>query len=70
MGDSSYGDEIYDSYINQIIGGLMDLPTAMKVMNFGIKPPKEKKKKQKFVDPNQLALDLNEIKKSLRNFFI
>lgn len=68
MGD--YDDEIYDSYINQIIGSLMDLPTAMKVMNFGIKPPKEKKKKQKFVDPNQLALDLNEIKKSLRNFFI
>lgn len=67
MGD--YDDEIYDSYINQIIGSLLDLPTAMKVMNFGIKPPKEKKKKQKFVDPNQLALDLNEIKKSLRNFF-
>lgn len=70
MGDSSYDDEIYDSFVNRMIETYLDLPTAMKVMNFGIKPPKEKKKKQKFVDPNQLALDLNEIKKSLRNFFI
>ncbi len=64
MGDN--GDEIYDSYINRVIESYLDLPTAMKVMNFGIKPPKEKKKKQKFVDPNQLALDLHEIKKILR----
>jgi len=70
MGDSSYDDEIYDSFVNRMVETYLDLPTAMKVMNFGIKPPKEKKKKQKFVDPNQLALDLNEIKKSLRNFFI
>mgnify|MGYP007100086749 CR=1 FL=1 len=64
MGD--YDDEIYDSYINRVIESYLDLPTAMKVMNFGIKPPKEKKKKQKFVDPNQLSLDLHEIKKILR----
>jgi hypothetical protein len=67
MGDND-NDEIYDSFVNRMIETYLDLPTAMKVMNFGIKPPK--KKKQKFVDPNQLALDLNEIKKSLRNFFI
>ena len=52
--------------VNQYIERFIDLPTAMKVMNFGIKPPKEKKKKQKFVDPNQLSLDLHEIKKILR----
>jgi hypothetical protein len=67
MGDSGDDeDEIYGSYINRMIETYLDLPTAMKVMNFGIQPPKEKKKKQKFVDPNQLALDLNEIKKILR----
>ena len=44
---------------------MIDYPTAVKVMNFGIKPVKPKKKK--FVDPNQLVLDLNEnIKKILR----
>jgi hypothetical protein len=68
MGDSGDDeDEIYGSYINRMIETYLDLPTAMKVMNFGIKPPKEKKKKQKFVDPNQLALDLHEIKKILRS---
>lgn len=55
-----------DYSVNDYIERLMDFETAMKVMNFGIKPPKEKKKKQKFVDPNQLALDLHEIKKILR----
>jgi hypothetical protein len=68
MGDSGDDeDEIYGSYINRMIETYLDLPTAMKVMNFGIQPPKEKKKKQKFVDPNQLALDLHEIKKLLRS---
>jgi hypothetical protein len=66
MGDSDGDDEIYGSYVNSMIETYIDLPTAMKVMNFGIQPPKEKKKKQKFVDPNQLAFDLNEIKKILR----
>lgn len=47
------------------IESMIDYPTAVKVMNFGIKPVKPKKKK--FVDPNQLVLDLNEnIKKILR----
>lgn len=71
MGDSGDDeDEIYGSYINRMIESYIDLPTAMKVMNFGIQPPKEKKKKQKFVDPNQLSLDLNEnIKKILRKNF-
>jgi hypothetical protein len=64
-----HDDEEEEYGVNAYIERLIDLPTAMKVMNFGVKPPKEKKKKQKFVDPNQLALDLNEIKKSLRNFF-
>lgn len=64
MGD--YDDEIYDSYINRVIESFIDLPTAMKIMNFGIKPPKEKKKKQKFVDPNQLKLELNESKNNIK----
>jgi hypothetical protein len=67
MGDND-NDEIYDSFVNRMIETYLDLPTAMKVMNFGVKPPK--KKKQKFVDPNQLALDLNEIKKILREGLI
>jgi hypothetical protein len=67
MGDSDGDDEIYGSYINSMIETYIDLPTAMKIMNFGVVPPKEKKKKQKFVDPNQLALDLHEIKKILRS---
>lgn len=67
MANRDVYDEDYG--INDYIERFIDLPTAMKVMNFGVAPPKEKKKKQKFVDPNQLALDLNEIKKSLRNFF-
>jgi hypothetical protein len=47
------------------IESMIDYPTAVKVMNFGIQPPKQKKKK--FVDPNQLTLDLHEnIKKILR----
>jgi hypothetical protein len=69
MGDSYYDEEYY-SYINKIIESFLDFPTAMKIMNFGVKQPKVKKKKQKFVDPNQLSLDLHEIKKSLRDFFI
>ena len=59
-----HDDEEEEYGVNAYIERLIDLPTAMKVMNFGVKPPKEKKKK--FVDPNQLALDLNEIKKILR----
>jgi hypothetical protein len=70
MGDNSYEDEIYDSYINRMIETYLDLPTAMKIMNFGVKQPKEKKKKQKFVDPNQLSLELNEIKNTLREGLI
>ncbi len=61
-----HDDEEEEYGVNAYIERLIDLPTAMKVMNFGVVPPKEKKKKQKFVDPNQLALDLNEIKKILR----
>jgi hypothetical protein len=67
MGDNSYEDEIYDSYINRMIETYLDLPTAMKIMNFGVKQPKEKKKKQKFVDPNQLSLELTEVKKNIKN---
>jgi hypothetical protein len=62
-----HDDEEEEYGVNAYIERLIDLPTAMKVMNFGIQPPKEKKKKQKFVDPNQLALDLHEIKKLLRS---
>ena len=65
MANRDIHDEDYG--INDSIERFIDLPTAMKVMNFGVVPPKEKKKKQKFVDPNQLALDLNEIKKILRS---
>jgi hypothetical protein len=57
-----HDDEEEEYGVNAYIERLIDLPTAMKIMNFGIKPPKKKK----FVDPNQLALDLNEIKKILR----
>jgi hypothetical protein len=65
MGNRDVYDEEYG--INDYIERFIDLPTAMKVMNFGVVPPKEKKKKQKFVDPNQLAMDLHEnIKKILR----
>jgi hypothetical protein len=68
MGDSGDDeDEIYGSYINRMIESYIDLPTAMKVMNFGIQPPKEKKKKQKFVDPNQTSMELNETKKIIKN---
>jgi len=63
-------DEDYGSSVNEYIEYLIDLPTAMKVMNFGVKQPKEKKKKQKFVDPNQLSLDLNEVKNTLREGLI
>jgi hypothetical protein len=65
MADRDVYDEDYG--INDYIERFIDLPTAMKVMNFGIVPPKEKKKKQKFVDPNQLALDLNEGKTNIKN---
>ena len=51
--------------VNAYIERFIDLPTAMKVMNFGIQPPKQKKKK--LVDPNQLALDLNETKTNIKN---
>ena len=61
--------DVYDEEygINDYIERFIDLPTAMKVMNFGVKPPKEKKKKQKFVDPNQASLELNETKKIIKN---
>lgn len=61
MGDSNDDGEIYDSFVNRMIETYLDLPTAMKIMDFGIKQPKEKK---------QVSRNLNEIKKSLRNFFI
>jgi hypothetical protein len=70
MANRDVGDDDEDSgfySVNNYIENLIDLPTAMKVMNFGVKQPREKKKKQKFVDPNQLALDLHEnIKRILR----
>lgn len=50
-----------DYSINDYIERYLDFPTAVKVMNFGVKQPKEKK---------QVSRNLNEIKKSLRNFFI
>jgi hypothetical protein len=61
--------DVYDEEygINDYIERFIDLPTAMKVMNFGVKPPKEKKKKQKFVDPNQTSMELNETKKIIKN---
>ena len=58
-------DEEYGYNINNYIERLIDLPTAMKIMDFDIEQPKEKKKKQKYVNPAQLSLDLNEIKKQL-----
>lgn len=60
-------DEVYDSYINNIIENFLDLPTAMKIMNFGVQQPKEKKKKQKYVDPAQLSLELTEVRKNIKN---
>ena len=69
--DDAGGYRLYDMSNETIfdpiytIESMIDLPTAIKVMNFGVKPPKEKKKK--FVDPNQLSLDLHEIKKILRS---
>lgn len=81
VGQSGYGrlynmanrdihDEDEEYGVNSYIERFLDLPTAMKIMNFGIKPPKEKKKKQKFVDSNQLALDLNENKNKIKNILI
>jgi hypothetical protein len=58
-------DEEYGYNINNYIERLIDLPTAIKIMDFDIEQPKEKKKKQKYVNPAQLSLDLNEIKKQL-----
>jgi hypothetical protein len=60
MSNRDVYDEDYG--INDYIERLIDLPTAMKVMNFGVKPPK-----QKFVDPNQSSLELNETKKIIKN---
>jgi hypothetical protein len=59
MGDSSHDDEIYNSFINRMVETYLDLPTAMKVMNFGIKQPKTKK-----------LGDLQEIKETLRESLI
>jgi hypothetical protein len=57
-----------DESVNEYIERFMDFETAMKVMNFGLKQPKEKNKKQNSVDTNQL--ELNEIKKILREDLI
>lgn len=81
VGQSGYGrlynmanrdihDEDEEYGVNSYIERFMDFETAIKIMNFGLKQPKEKKKKQKFVDPNQLQLDLNEVKKTLREGLI
>jgi hypothetical protein len=67
MSNRDVYDEEYDNSINDYIERFIDLPTAMKVMNFGVKPPKEKNKKQKFVDPNQASLELNETKTIIKN---
>jgi hypothetical protein len=61
MGDND-NDEIYDSFINRMIETYLDLPTAMKIMNFGVKP-----QKQKFVDPNKSSMELNETKTKIKN---
>lgn len=66
MGDND-NDEIYDSFVNRMIETYLDLPTAMKIMNFGVQQPKEKKKKQKYTDPAQLSLELTEVKKNIKN---
>lgn len=59
---------------NEQISRLLDFETAKKVMNFGFKEPKEKQKKQKFVDPAQYSLELSEgksfIKQLLRESII
>lgn len=67
MANRDIHDEDEEYGVNSYIERFLDLPMAMKIMNFGVKPPKEKKKKQKFVDPNQLQLDLNESKNMIKN---
>jgi hypothetical protein len=61
MANRDVYDEDYG--INDYIERFVDLPTAMKVMNFGVKPPK-----QKFLDPNQSSMELNESKTKIKNF--
>jgi hypothetical protein len=61
MGDND-NDEIYDSFINRMIETYLDLPTAMKIMNFGVKP-----QKQELVDPNKSSMELNETKTKIKN---
>ncbi len=72
--DEDSGDDVLATMGNNyeedplgVISSLMDLDTAKKIMNFGNKPPKVKQKKQKYVDPNQLSLDLQEAKIFIKN---
>lgn len=63
--DDEYDDE-YSITVNEYIEKLIDLPTAMKIMNFGLSTPKDQNEKQ--FNSNQI--ELNEIKKILREGLI
>ena len=68
--------EVYD--VSSTIEHFLPLEKAKKIMNFGIEPekkPKEKKKKPKYVDPNQLSFQFETkllikklIKEELKNY--
>jgi hypothetical protein len=51
---------------NWVIEDLLEIDRARRIMNFGIKVPMVKQKKQKFVDPNQLSLELSENKRLIQ----
>jgi hypothetical protein len=63
--DDEYDGE-YSITVNEYIEKLIDLPTAMKIMNFGLSTPKDQNEKQ--FNSNQI--ELNEIKKILREGLI
>lgn len=71
--DEDSGDDVLYTMGNNyeedplgVVSSLVDLDIARKIMNFGEKQPKVKQKKQKYVDPAQLSLDLNEAKKIIK----
>ena len=65
MADRDIHDDEEEEYgVNAYIERFLDLPTAMKIMNFDEKPPKQKRVK---TDSNQLQLGLNESKTTIKN---